>query len=92
MRLAAALLIALLPAVAQAQVHPCSTYDKISAGLKAKYQERRRVSMVSRTQITEIWVNERTQTWTLLAVNVHGLACIRASGKGVMWMPEGERT
>lgn len=87
-RLLLAALVAVAPLAAGAQSPVCGAYEVITGRLNSKYGEVLRVRMADHSQITEIWSSEEQQIWTIITRNVHGVACLRAAGRGVEWFEE----
>ncbi len=68
------------PLDAQAQM-ACGTRDSVVAKLGEKYGEvRRGGGLTGSTAIYEVWVSEKTRTWTILKTTPNGLTCVMAVG------------
>lgn len=75
---AAMLVIGVGPAVAQ---RVCMSHEQMVKTLTEKYSERLYVRVFSqRGFVIEVWGNERADTWTFVATDAAGLACMVDSG------------
>ncbi len=91
MRYALAMLC-LLAFPAAAQVPVCGTYEQIKGYLSAKPYEEQPVMMgmggTDEQPITVyFWVNRSTRSWTVVAVQPSGHACITAAGNNLRPAP-----
>ncbi len=81
--LAGAIMLLSVPAVAHAQMAPCAPHQALALALEASFGEQRvSVGALDSDRVLELWTTENGATWTLLAVNVEGMACIVATGTG----------
>ena len=78
--LAAAMLVTFSgPALAQ---RACNTHDKMVEVLTEKYGESLYIRVFSpRGFVLEVWGNEDKDTWTIVATNAAGLACVVDDGR-----------
>ena len=78
--LAAAMLVGFGgPAFAQ---RACNTHDKMVEVLTEKYGERLYIRVFSpRGFVIEVWGNEDKDTWTFIAINATGRACVVDDGR-----------
>ncbi len=66
----------------------CGMHDIIIGQLKDKYGEMRRgIGFASPQVIFEIWISEKTGSWTILRVLPNGWTCFVAVGSRWMWYP-----
>lgn len=73
---------ALLPCAAHAQQPHCDQYPAIAEALSIGYGESVTVrGLAVRGHITEWWSNRDTGTWTIVALDPSGLACIVDAGQ-----------
>ena len=84
--LAAAMLVAFGgPALAQ---RACNTHDKMVEVLTEKYGERLYIRVFSpRGFVIEVWGNEDKDTWTFVATDAAGLACVVDDGQSFQVFP-----
>ncbi|MGI9415145.1 MAG: hypothetical protein ACR2PM_15830 [Hyphomicrobiales bacterium] len=60
----------------------CGKHDKVIQFLGAKYKEQRKaMGLVSNRGVMELYVSEKTGTWTVLLTNTDGVSCIVAAGE-----------
>lgn len=82
-RLFAAALICLTATGAQTQGMPqCAEREALVQFLADKYGEALRFVGVNSVQVTELFVNDATGSWTILVTPPRGLTCMRAGGYG----------
>lgn len=74
------LMIALHGAPVAAQVE-CGPYTSMTMQLQTKYSESLRSRGTSGQAGMELWVNEKTGSWSILRRYSNGMACLRAAGK-----------
>ena len=71
-----------------AQTEPCGPRDEmISALTGEKWGERFIANGIGQTEITEMWGNTETGTWTVTGTDANGRTCIRAAGQGFQVEP-----
>ena len=69
-----------VPVIAYAQPN-CGPYNEITGDLKTNFNEKMiGMGVMSSKNITEIWVNYKVGTWTVLLTDSDGRACVKASG------------
>lgn len=65
----------------------CGKHDEMVAALRLNFQEERHViALVPPMAIVEVFVS-KTGTWTMLATNPNGNACIAAAGINWVYRP-----
>ena len=84
--LAAAMLVVFGgPALAQ---RACNTYDKMVEALTEKHSERLYIRVFSpRGFVIEVWGNEDKDTWSFVATDAAGLACVVDAGQSFQVFP-----
>lgn len=81
----AAMLWAASPALAQAR---CGARADIARQLAEDWGERQAGSGLSAEgRIVELWVSDRSGSWTILIVTAGGMACLAAAGEGWITLP-----
>lgn len=90
-KLSAAILL-LGGAQVKAQETTCGPTEDVRAALKDQYGETRRMAMLTEggTAVMEIYVNDETETWTLIVTGPKGKSCVGGSGVGVVIEAGGE--
>lgn len=84
-----ALLMGLIHAVpAVGQQIPCIERETALSHLETKYLETpRAVGLTAQGKVLEVWVAERTRTWTMLVTTPSGCTVIIGNGNGWEWLP-----
>ena len=71
----------MLATAAQAEAPPqCGSHDVAVTALTRNYGEILQATGEVQGGVVEMWGNPHTHTWTLMAVNPVGIACIIATG------------
>ena len=60
----------------------CGPRHQLTDALTQKYGETKQaVGLSNAQQAFEVWISNRTGSWTMLMTNANGISCIVASGK-----------
>jgi len=69
--------------MAHAQQQMCAPFDEMRETLASQYHETEvGTGMVSDTDVLMLFASPGGETWTILGLNVSGIACIKSAGKG----------
>lgn len=73
------------PAFAQSN---CAPRDQVVKNLSEKYGEYRAAGgLTSNNMVYEVWLSEKTRTWTIVRTMANGMSCIMASGANWVTFP-----
>lgn len=89
-RLAA--LLVLMAGQAGAQPAPCFDRAMVAERLSDGYGETQFFVGELQDGLLEVWISERTGTWTLLLTTPNGLTCVLSSGTGWSASALGQRS
>lgn len=69
--------------LAVAQTSNCAPFEIVNERLVSKYsEEQRTIGLTSQGAVITQYANDETGTWTIIAVNPNGIACVLAAGDG----------
>ena len=72
-----------LPVPAQADSPSCAPKQRLTADLEMKYGEIAFASGFTINQSIEFYGNAKTGSWSVVAINPDGVACVVAVGEGL---------
>ena len=79
MRYLIVLFILLTPAIAFG-APICGPYERIILSLNQFNERMWGMGIMNREKVAELWVNRKTQTWTIIVSHRSGIACITEYG------------
>ena len=86
--LVAVAVLAMLAWPVFAQPEPCGDREDIISALTGeKWGERFIANGIAVNEITEMWANAETGTWTVTGTDANGRTCVRAAGQGFQVEP-----